>query len=332
MKDCFGLHGHSAFGSVAKEKIGVGRKSATSVGHTTDPFNSLQAGKTVDISRCASESTDLLPPSALPRQQAYLLPGFSTPGLRTTPFQGDLAAFGSGSLRLPLPPALRRADYRCQSADADLTPVRLPNPCRLRRHPLPGEIAAIEATSPVIMLPLLSRVMLSVVVVFCDCPASASVVILYVAVVLILLYHIRRQVARSRISLLVLLPLGISRPLMIPAFGEILPLWNAKVSAGPPLSGSHYGLKRPRGARVGKRSAAVGKSACGLVTHLAGVIMLHEAGFAVVGERVNNVERYERQSRQKPPQTLIRLCPQPRGEMNGQAPSFDSPAVRCAAS
>ena len=67
VKDCFGLHGHSAFGSVAKEEIGVGRKSATSIGLTTDPFNSLQAGKTVDILRCAAESTDLLPPSALPR-------------------------------------------------------------------------------------------------------------------------------------------------------------------------------------------------------------------------------------------------------------------------
>ena len=67
VKDCFGLHGHSAFGSVAKEKIGVGRKSATSVGLTTDPSHWLQAGKTVDILRCAAESTDLLPPSALPR-------------------------------------------------------------------------------------------------------------------------------------------------------------------------------------------------------------------------------------------------------------------------
>lgn len=55
MKDCFGLHGHSAFDSVAKGKIGVGRKSATSVGLTTDPSHLLQAGKTVDISRCASE-------------------------------------------------------------------------------------------------------------------------------------------------------------------------------------------------------------------------------------------------------------------------------------
>ena len=56
-----------AFGSVANKKIGVGRKSATSVGLTTDLVYWLQAGKTVDISRYASESTDLLPPSALPR-------------------------------------------------------------------------------------------------------------------------------------------------------------------------------------------------------------------------------------------------------------------------
>ena len=46
---------------------GVGRKSVASDGHTTDAVYSLQAGKTVDILRCAAESTDLLPPSALPR-------------------------------------------------------------------------------------------------------------------------------------------------------------------------------------------------------------------------------------------------------------------------
>ena len=46
---------------------GVGRKSAASSGHTTDLVHWLQAGKTVDILRCAAESTDLLPPSALPR-------------------------------------------------------------------------------------------------------------------------------------------------------------------------------------------------------------------------------------------------------------------------
>ena len=55
MKDCFGLHGHYAFGSVAKKKSGVGRKSATSVGLTTDLVHWLQAGKTVTVVRFASK-------------------------------------------------------------------------------------------------------------------------------------------------------------------------------------------------------------------------------------------------------------------------------------
>ena len=55
MKDCFGLHGHYAFGYVAKEKSGVGRKSATSVGLTTDLVHWLQAGKTVAVVRFASK-------------------------------------------------------------------------------------------------------------------------------------------------------------------------------------------------------------------------------------------------------------------------------------
>ena len=55
MKDCFGLHGHYAFGYVAKEKSGVGRKSATSVGLTTDLVHWLQARKTVAFVRFASK-------------------------------------------------------------------------------------------------------------------------------------------------------------------------------------------------------------------------------------------------------------------------------------
>ena len=55
MKECFGLHGHYAFGSVAKEESGVGRKSATSVGLTTDLVHWLQAGKTVAVVRFASK-------------------------------------------------------------------------------------------------------------------------------------------------------------------------------------------------------------------------------------------------------------------------------------
>ena len=76
---------------------------------------------------------------------------------------------------------------------------------------------------------------------------------------------------------------------MIPAFGEILPLWDAKVGARPSLSGTHYGLERLCSANMGMWSAAVGKSAYGRHTHLAGVNMLHEAGVAVVVEQANNV-------------------------------------------
>ena len=44
---------------------GVGRKSATSVGLTTDLVHWLHAGKTVDFLRCASEINRLFPSSAL---------------------------------------------------------------------------------------------------------------------------------------------------------------------------------------------------------------------------------------------------------------------------
>ena len=87
MKDCFELHGHSAFGSVAKDKSGVGRLSATSGVQNTDLVYLLQAGKTVDISRCASESTDLL--SAFSTASATLWPAAAPP---TRPAAGRLAA------------------------------------------------------------------------------------------------------------------------------------------------------------------------------------------------------------------------------------------------
>ena len=59
----------------------------------------------------------------------------------------------SAACGFPRPPALRDADYRCQP-DADLPPVRFPNPCRLRRHPLSGEFPASRPVAPVIVLPL----------------------------------------------------------------------------------------------------------------------------------------------------------------------------------
>ena len=66
---------------------GVGRKSVASDGHTTDAVYSLQAGKTVDISRRAAESTDLL--SAFSTASATLWPAAAPP---TRPAAGRLAA------------------------------------------------------------------------------------------------------------------------------------------------------------------------------------------------------------------------------------------------
>ena len=66
---------------------GVGRKSVASDGHTTDAVYSLQAGKTVDISRQAAESTDLL--SAFSTASATLWPAAAPP---TRPAAGRLAA------------------------------------------------------------------------------------------------------------------------------------------------------------------------------------------------------------------------------------------------
>ena len=114
---------------------------------------------------------------------------------------------------------------------------------------------------------------------------------------------------------------------MIPAFGEILPQWYANVSAGPPLSGTNYGLERPQSAKGGLRSAAVEKPPCGRHFHLAGVIMLLDAGVAATEEQGLNGKRYARQSRLTPPQTRILYAPIPGGEINGQAPPSGSTSV-----
>ena len=87
----------------------------------------------------------------------------------------------------PWPPFPWLADYRCQSADADLPPVRFPNPCRLRRHPLPGELPASRPVAPVIVLLLLTLMLLLVVAFIVKVTSrstSASVVILLLVVLL----------------------------------------------------------------------------------------------------------------------------------------------------
>ena len=97
------------------------------------------------------------------------------------------------------------------------------------------------------------------------------------------LFHISRQ--QNAVSLYtVLVLLRIWRLLIIPAFGEILRQWYAKVSARPSLSGTHYGLQRPCSARVAQRSAAVEKPPQGRHFHLAGIIWLINVGRAATEE------------------------------------------------
>ena len=199
----------------------------------------------------------------------------------------------------PRPPALRDADYR-----------------------LP----------PVIVLPLWIVLLMPVMFLASSESSRCASACVLILVLVLLLYIVIRDNARLQVFLLLFYLYGIMRLLIIPAFGEIFCQWCAEVSASPPLSSTHYGLQRHQGAKVANRSAAVGKSAYGLVTHLAGSIMLLYVGRAATEEQVNNGRRYARQSRQKPPQTRILYAPNPGGEINGQAPPFDSPAVRCAAS
>ena len=104
-----------------------------------------------------------------------------------------------------------------------------------------------------------------------------------VLLLLELLFHISSQ--QNAVSLYtVLVLLRIWKLLIIPAFGEILRQWYAKVSARPSLSSTHYGLQRQCSARVTRRSASVEKPPQGRHFHLAGVIMLINVGGAATEE------------------------------------------------
>ena len=97
------------------------------------------------------------------------------------------------------------------------------------------------------------------------------------------LFHISRQ--QNAVSLYtVLVLLRIWKLLIIPAFGEILRQWYAKVGARPSLSSTHYGLQRQYSARVTRRSVAVEKPPQGRHFHLAGVIWLINVGEAAIEE------------------------------------------------
>lgn len=217
------------------------------------------------------------------------------------------------------PPFPWLADYRCQSADAELPPVRLPNPCRLRRHPLSGELPASRPVSPVIVLPLwMLMLLLEVVVIAAETTRSTSAVVVLFLLELLVYMEICGKTYNATVLLLILL-LGILRLLIIPAFGEILPLWYAKVGARPPLSTvtTAWTVSAAAG-RAGKRSDAASMPAS-RHRSIAGVIWLLYAGRAVKEEpqaagAADKGIWYARQSRQKPPQTRIRLAPIPEGK------------------
>ena len=132
--------------------------------------------------------------------------------------------------------------------------------------------------------------------------------------------------------MVVMVLFGILRLLIISASGEILPLWYVEVSARPPLSSSHYGLQRQCCAWEADKRSAAASAPASRHRSLAGVQWLLYVGGAAAEEPDNKGKRYARQSRQKPPQTRILYAPNPGGEINGQAPSFEEPSVQCTAS
>ena len=151
-----------------------------------------------------------------------------------------------------------------------------------------------------------------------------------VFLLLVFLYQISRQENAVPIYTVLVL-LGISRLLMIPAFGEIHRQCVAGGSARPSLSTvttANRGSKA-RGSRMW--SAAVGKSSCGRHSHLAGFFGLHDDVCAVIGEPHYNVYRYAASSRPRPSARSILYAPDPGGENIAQAPFSDSAAVPFAA-
>ena len=122
------------------------------------------------------------------------------------------------------------------------------------------------------------------------------------------------------------------RLLMIPAFGEILRRWCAKVSAGPPLSTVTTACSVSAAVGIAEKRSAAASMPASRHRSIAGVIRLLYAGRAVkeepqAADAADKGIRYARQSRQKPPQTRILYVPIPGGVMNGQAPAFEETIV-----
>ena len=86
---------------------------------------------------------------------------------------------------------------------------------------------------------------------------------------------------------------------MIPAFGEILGSADWDDGARPSLSGTHYGLQRQCGAKVGKRSSAFGSPAELASPMRLGSMSAHLAATASRTAQYKG-KRYGRQCRAEP--------------------------------
>ena len=115
---------------------------------------------------------------------------------------------------------------------------------------------------------------------------------------------------------------------MIPAFGEILRSTSAEVSARRSLSctRSRWSV-RAAATEAEKRTAAASASAS-RHRSLAGVQWLLYVGGAAAEEPDDNEKRYAVSSRASPSAHCILFAPNPTGEMNGQAPTFEEPSVQ----
>ena len=129
--------------------------------------------------------------------------------------------------------------------------------------------------------------MMSIVVAVNADVASASVISL--PLVLVLIYLLGRIRPGADIA---------DMP-MIPAFGEILCSADWADGARPPLSGTHYGLQRQCGAKVGKRSSAFGSPAELASPMRLGSMSAHLAATASRTAQYKG-KRYGRQCRAEP--------------------------------
>jgi len=101
---------------------------------------------------------------------------------------------------------------------------------------------------------------------------------------------------------------------MIPAFGEIMGSADVADGARPSLSGTHYGLQRQCGAKVGKRSSAFGSPAELASPMRLGSMSAHLAATASRTAQYKG-KRYGRQCRAEPATDSHLVYPPTPGEI-----------------